>query len=172
MTPPTIPLEQRFWAHVEKTDGCWLWTGNTDSYGYGRINRGGSDGKHLSTHRVSWEMARGPIPEGLMVLHRCDVPACVRPDHLFTGDASANSHDMVFKGRSKTRARVHGDLVNEKLQRLGERHGMAKLTANDVRAIRAAYTDGETQAAISRRFRVNQAHVSDIVHREVWKHVV
>jgi hypothetical protein len=67
----STPLSDRFWAKVEKTDGCWLWTGCRDKRGYGQINRGAHSG-HLKTHRVSWEMHYGPIPDGLSVLHKCD----------------------------------------------------------------------------------------------------
>jgi hypothetical protein len=89
------PIEPRFWAKVNKTSGCWLWTAATIR-GYGQIalNR-----KPAYAHRLSWELAHGPIPDGLSVLHTCDVPLCVRPDHLFLGSQQDNLTDARTKGR-------------------------------------------------------------------------
>lgn len=86
----------RFQEKVEKTDGCWLWRpAKPNEYGKFMVRKGVMDG----AHRVAWTLAHGPIPKGLMVLHRCDNPRCVRPDHLFLGTAADNSRDMVAKGR-------------------------------------------------------------------------
>jgi hypothetical protein len=90
-------IEERFWRKVNKTETCWLWVGASDGGGYGMI---GLDGKMAKAHRLSWIMSNGPIPEGQWVLHHCDTPACVRPDHLFLGDRQANMDDMVAKGRA------------------------------------------------------------------------
>ena len=75
-------------------DGCWLWKGKPGSGGYGSW-------KHGQAHRASWEFYRGPIPAGLQVCHRCDVPLCVNPDHLFIGTQSDNIQDMYAKGRGR-----------------------------------------------------------------------
>ena len=91
------PMEIRFWRFVEKTEGCWLWTGAKTGGGYGYIRRSGKE--KMSAHRASWEMHNGPVPEGLWVLHRCDTPACVRPDHLFVGTRADNMRDAHEKGR-------------------------------------------------------------------------
>ena len=74
-------LYQRFWAKVNKTDTCWLWTACA-SHGYGRIKVGGGFGKMLQAHRVAYEMLVGPIPEGLHLDHLCRVTLCVNPNHL------------------------------------------------------------------------------------------
>lgn len=89
------PIADRFWAKVEKTEGCWEWTGSKSRKGYGQFNEG-------RAHRVSWEMHNGPIPEGMFVCHHCDNPPCVRPDHLFIGDNAANMRDAFAKGRHTT----------------------------------------------------------------------
>lgn len=89
-------LEERFWAKVEKTDGCWLWTAALSTTGYGRIGVGK---KMAYTHRLSWEMHNGPIPPGMHICHHCDNPKCVRPDHLFLGTRTDNMRDMWRKGR-------------------------------------------------------------------------
>jgi len=91
-----IPLEIRFWAKVQKTEGCWLWAGARKGKGYGHIWVGG----HMQgAHKVSWKMVHGEIPEGLFVLHSCDNPDCVNPEHLFIGTSQDNSSDMVTKQR-------------------------------------------------------------------------
>ena len=92
---PRKSIEQRFWAGVQKTETCWIWTGDTVK-GYGRLR---DNVKPILTHRLSWEIAYGPIPNGLCVLHRCDNPPCARPDHLFLGTKLDNMQDSVNKGR-------------------------------------------------------------------------
>jgi hypothetical protein len=86
---------ERFWKKVNKTDGCWLWTAT-------RIGRYGGfrfEGRSRTAHRVSWELAFGPIPDGLQVLHHCDTPLCVNPQHLFLGTPLDNARDRDSKGR-------------------------------------------------------------------------
>lgn len=88
---------ERFWSHVVKSDGCWIWTAGTYKHGgYGLISIG--DRNHR-THRVAWILANGEIPEGLFVCHHCDNPPCVRPDHLFLGTNLDNMRDSNQKGR-------------------------------------------------------------------------
>jgi hypothetical protein len=94
MTPEQIA---RFWKNVCKTPGgCWVWTGGQFTNGYGGMT---VDGKALHVHRLSWELSRGPIPQEMCVLHKCDVRLCVNPDHLFTGTQGDNIADKVLKGR-------------------------------------------------------------------------
>jgi hypothetical protein len=88
----------RFWAKVSKGDGCWIWTGSRNPKGYGRLNTGN---RVRLAHAISWELSHGAVPDGLWVLHRCDNPPCVRPDHLWLGTAADNTADMVAKGRQR-----------------------------------------------------------------------
>ena len=90
------PLVERFWEKVEKSDGCWLWTGAKITQRYGALN---VDGVIDLAHRLMWKMAYGPIPDGLQVLHHCDNPPCVRPDHLFLGTQQHNVRDAIRKKR-------------------------------------------------------------------------
>jgi len=94
----SLSFLERFWNKISKTETCWNWVANKTNTGYGLLRPGGQAPKKLA-HRISWEIHRGPIPEGLHVLHRCDNPACVNPDHLFLGDMRANMKDMYAKGR-------------------------------------------------------------------------
>jgi hypothetical protein len=91
----THEVADRYWAKVEKGPDCWNWTGAKSS-GYGDFYIGG---RGLLAHRVAWTMENGEIPTGLLVLHRCDNPSCVNPEHLFAGTYQDNADDMVSKGR-------------------------------------------------------------------------
>ena len=78
------------------TDECWLWTGYTSANGYGRSN---FQNKKQLTHRISWKVHRGEIPDGMFVCHSCDVRSCVKPGHLFLGTHRDNMEDCKLKGR-------------------------------------------------------------------------
>ena len=92
---------------VPSEDGCLEFTGYRDGDGYGQIS---VDGKMLYTHRVAWELQNGKIPDGLHVLHRCDVPACCNPEHMFLGTPADNAADRDRKGRGKGRLHIDADM--------------------------------------------------------------
>lgn len=91
------PAELRFWAQVEKDNGCWLWTGAVNSNGYGVFSV--STGTKVYAHRYALELVQGALRNGSFACHHCDTPRCVRPDHLFSGTASENMRDASRKGR-------------------------------------------------------------------------
>jgi hypothetical protein len=151
-------VADRFWPKVATAagDGCWLWTGKKHQHGYGLLRAGRQNDSYLRAHRVAWEIINGPIPPGLCVLHRCDVPACVRPDHLFLGTQTDNNRDKHAKGRTAR----------------GEQAGRAKLTILQVREIRARHTAGATQRALATEYGVTENAVWNLVNGRTWASTV
>lgn len=168
-----IPLEERFWNHVDKTSDCWIWTGPKRTTGYGQTHVWHKTRWKLEqAHRVAWELTNGPIPSGIFICHTCDVRLCVRPDHLFLGTARENTRDMVRKGRA--RGGRHIGAANYFAQHpeisRGERNGRAKLTEQQVTEIRQRRADGGTsQVELARQFGVSQGMISKIVRRDNWR---
>lgn len=152
-------LADRFWRRVRKSDGCWEWGGAVRGKGYGEIGRGGRGQGVVDTHRLSWELHFGEIPEGLQVLHRCDNPPCVRPDHLFLGTVADNMADKAQKGRAPS------------ISNPGEQAGRAKLTNADVLAIRRRAAAGERLFQIARSFPVSASTIGQVVNRKTWGHL-
>lgn len=146
----SVAFEDRFWSKVEKTQSCWLWTAAKDPNGYGRVNR---EGRTVLAHRAAWELEHGEAPpDGLCVCHQCDVPACVRPEHLFLGTQADNLRDMGAKGR----------------RRRGEDHHAARLSEADVHEIRRCRHEGLLLREIAVRFGVHKSTVRAIVAGCNW----
>lgn len=140
----------RFWSKVRKSDGCWEWTATTDHrYGLFHLN-----GRMEKAHRVAYELTHGPIPSGLHALHSCDNTRCVRPSHLSLGTPADNAHDRDRRGRQ--------------VAPVGERSGMAKLTAEAVREIRRS---ADTSTALAARFGVTVAAVCYARTGKTWAHI-
>lgn len=148
------PLADRFWEKVDKTGECWLWRAHLGSCGYGAFGLGGRAAK---AHRVAFELTHGPIPPGLFVCHSCDVPACVRPEHLFLGTHVENMADMRAKGRSPDHR--------------GTKNTKAKLTPDLVRHIRARLSTGESRAQIARSLGVWPTTISMVALGRRWADV-
>lgn len=140
-------LEQHYIP--EPNSGCWIWCGAGLDYGCLRLGN-----RTARAHRVSWEAHRGPIPEGLEVLHRCDIGYCINPDHLSLGTHADNMRDRSLKGRVNA---IRGTDVNT-----------AKISEREVRLIRASKEAGP---ALAKAFGVGLSQISRIRRRESWRHV-
>lgn len=152
-------LEERFWNFVQKKSDneCWEWQGQILN-GYGRISLGakslGSDG----AHRVSWRIAnKQEIPDGMFVMHKCDNPCCVNPNHLTIGTPKDNSDDMIRKGRKK------------QVIPLGEHNGKSLLNEEKVRVIRSSTLN---HAALGRLLGVSSGCVRSVRIGRTWSHIV
>lgn len=151
----TKTLNDRFWSKVE-TRGpvvrpplgpCWTWTGGGSRYGTLSVKN-----RTVNAHRLSWELAHGAVPPGLLVLHRCDNPRCVRPAHLFLGSQAENIADRDAKGRNLT----------------GQRSPRAKLTEAEAREILASE---ETSTQLARKLGVSCSTVKAVRSGQNWKHL-
>lgn len=135
-------------------DDCWLWSGSCDTPGYATIR---IDGKLRRASHVAFELNTGKqIPAGMVIMHSCDTPACVNPNHLFLGTKLLNSLDKKNKGRCNSPK--------------GEKHPMRKLTEKEVDEIRNIYSQGNhTYTELAPRFNVNRTTISKIVNGKNWR---
>ena len=139
-------------------NGCWLWMGGHGKRGYPHFPL---NGKTVYAHRLSWEIHKGTIPDGLDVCHNCpdgDNPSCVNPDHLFLGTHADNMRDMCSKGRSRC---------------WGEKARTAKLTEHQIVNIRSRWkAGGITQQELAIEYGIRQVTISSIVNGRTWKHLL
>lgn len=145
------PIEQRFWSKVDKTAECWLWIAGKSKAGYGYF---GTEKGIERTHRVAYRLAYGNYDPSCWVLHRCDNPPCVRPDHQFLGNAKDNAVDRKLKGRQ----------ANFEM----ERNPNAKLNLLQVVEIRKRFEEGENQISIAKEFPVKRSMIGNIVRNLNW----
>lgn len=154
-----VPAKDRFWSKVDQSggpDACWPWTGPVRKNGYGYTT---DFWDKILAHRMAFKLANGEIPRGKQVCHACDNPPCCNPKHLWAGSQSENLLDRNAKGRSN--------------QRRGEDDPKAKLTEDQVRAIRAAYVfrGGPSKRALAEQYGVSEWAIKDIIYRKTWRHV-
>lgn len=149
-----LSAEELFWRNVSfwsiKNPGCFEWKARRNSDGYGKITLG----RYFLAHRAAWWIHYGAVPEGLNVLHKCDNPACVNPDHLFLGTQNDNIQDMIRKGR-----KVYGVCPR------GEAHGRAKLTAAQVAEIRK---DPRLSSVVSEEYGVSPSQIYRVRSGANW----
>jgi hypothetical protein len=168
-TKKVIPLEKRFEKNTIPVpeSGCIIWLKSWNREGYGII---GIEHKSCLAHRIAWEIYRGEIPEGMDVLHKCDTPPCVNPNHLFLGTQIDNIKDMVKKGRARA------------LQ--GEENPLSKLKKEDILFIRQKVFIGKIRGPdgkfrksynchkqIADIYNITSANVRSIINRKTWKHI-
>lgn len=154
-------FRQKFFARLVPEKDCLVWVGTRYRSGHGSV---GFLNRLYRTHRVAWVLAYGTIPGGVMVCHRCDNPPCCKPEHLFLGSALDNARD------AKTKGRMVVGLRNPNRPR-GEASGRAKLTTEQIRAIRAEKTAGASLGELSGKYGVSKANLSSIVRRQTWGHI-
>ena len=144
----------RFWAKVNKTGECWIWTGSRNALGYGSFGIAGH--KTELAHRTAWRLTNGEdLPSTVKVCHRCDNPPCVRPDHLFLGSQADNVADQIAKGR---RHRTNG-----------AKNGRAKLSVEQVLEIRRRYRPGEVRIIdLATEFNVSKSQIWNVVSGREW----
>ncbi len=153
----TRPLDVRFFEKVQKGDDCWEWIGGRYRNGYGKMFANGS---YRLAHRFSYQMSKGEIPEGAVIMHSCNNPGCVNPEHLSAGTPRENIQYMV-----KCKRRVEYD-------RRGSDNPRAKIDEQDVIAIRSAVVAGDmTLKAIGHFFGISKTQVGHIVKGKTWSHV-
>lgn len=182
-------LISKFMSRVDKngpatltTSGvCWVWIKSKNDKGYGWCKMLGE----CKAHRVSYRLFVGDIPDGKMVLHKCDNPSCVNPLHLLLGNQEVNMSDMTTKNRQAqgdrhgavikpwtvARGAKHGSHTKPHKIPRGIRHGCCRLSENDVLAIRKRYASGEQQKTLANEYKVHKGTVYKIVTRLIWTHI-
>lgn len=169
-------LKQKFWSKVEVAgpDECWLWIGATNrtgplAYGYLTLGYENTRRTTMGAHRISWEIHNSmSIPDGLMVLHRCDVPLCVNPNHHFLGDAGDNVRDCFSKGRHPgIKSLPAGDPRRPR----GKNHPKAVLNEDLVRQLRTLHAFGVPIKRIARINDLPYQTTRKAVLKETWAHV-
>ena len=155
------PLIERFENQYipEPNSGCWLWTGVCHYRGYGQM---WAFSKLQYAHRLSWIFFRGEIPEGICVLHKCDIPCCVNPDHLFLGTHQDNMADKVCK---KRQAKGISISLPRRLDALYH----SKLTRKDILNIRSSIEKGKDLAI---KYGVSKATISMIKNYRIWSYII
>ena len=149
-------IQQRFEAKVERIPfmDCHVWNAATNHFGYGKFAIGNGD--WIFAHRFSYEMTKGEIPVGKSVLHKCDNPWCVNPNHLYLGDYRQNAKDREQRNRGN--------------HAFGERHGRSKITSEQVVAIREQHETGKFSfRQLGKIYGLDGKTVSDIVKNKLWQ---
>lgn len=176
----------RFWSRVDRSNanGCWLWTGKKSPRGYGVMKL---RGRMVRVNRLSFEMHAGPLDPGMGALHRCDVPSCVNPSHLWAGTADDNNKDRDAKGRARfacgekhgshtmphrrTFGERNGLRIHPEKAPKGERNGQAKVTAEMVLEMRRRFAAGVRQFVLVKETGLNAASISMIIRGINWSHL-
>ena len=158
-TKHPVSTEQRFWSKVQKPigEGCWLWTGWKNYRGYGGIT---INKKCIRTHRYSWQLHNGIIPQNMNVCHKCDNPPCVNPSHLFLGTNKDNISDCIKKGRKP--------ITDTK----GIKHWYHKFTNDQIKYIRNYPIYRGSGRELAEMFNVSRECVYAIRKNRNWKHIV
>lgn len=139
---------------IKQPTGCWEWQKSKNKNGYGQIRLGKT---MVRTHRLSYQLFKGPIPVKMHVCHSCDNPSCINPDHLWVGTQKDNMKDMVNKGRSKG--------VN-----LGSKNPKSKLTEQQILEIRELIGTIPVKE-IAKKYNIGDIVIYNIKNRRLWNHI-
>ena len=152
MARPRIPISEKIANQVAKIPeaGCWIWLGTITNHGYGVMTLGRKT--HIVAHRASYELKNGPIRDGMLALHHCDIKCCVNPDHIFLGTQPANMDDKVCKNR----------------QASGIKHGMSKLTEEQAKE---AKFGNVKPTELAKKFNCSATIIRQIRSGLYWKHL-
>jgi hypothetical protein len=142
---------------IDKSSGCWLFTGAKNEAGYGIVGNGGRGAGNDRAHRITFRHHKGDIPEGIFVCHTCDTPACCNPDHLFLGTNKENHEDMVNKSRH-----IYPPY------KPGQSNGNSKLTEEIAKYIK--YSE-KNAAELARELNIPYGTVSNVKRKRTWNHV-
>jgi hypothetical protein len=173
-TQDPAKISARFWRKVQKSDeGCWIWLSSLNSKGYGRFRDPlePRKSKRVFAHRYSWQQTNGSIPDGMLVLHTCDNPKCVRPDHLFLGTHKDNAIDKMIKGRHQATTNpdcyMRGDALSEVRRRQPKppRKRGHKLTRQQALEIQ---TSPASAKALSVQYNLTESMVYKIRKGSCW----
>lgn len=149
-------IKEDFMNYVHKTDSCWLWTGSRKSNGYGevRINK-----TRYLTHRFSYQLFNGPLINGKIIMHSCDIKHCVNPAHLSQDTYKQNSKDCVDKGKNNPP--------------IGERQGRSHLNEQAVKVIKYMHKYYNVPLKkLAKLHNVDPSSISLIVNNKNWKHII
>jgi len=150
-------IKEKIQNYTKDKAGCWIWNGATTNFGHGRIK---INNKTLSVHRISYEIHRGKIPNGLFVCHHCDNPTCINPKHLFLGTRSDNMKDAYNKGRIKIPCH-HGEYAYQHI-----------LTEKDVKKILKIKKEKKiSEQELGKKFGVARNTINNIINNRNWKHI-
>lgn len=147
-----IKLQERLFKKTKEENGCWIWMKGKDLYGYGRTTIKNTS---ISAHRASWIAWKGDIPDKIYVLHKCDNPQCINPDHLFLGTQKDNMKDMISKKRD--------------LKAKGENSGTSKLKNEQIEQIEQIRESIKSSYDISKDFNVSASNIRAIRNNKTWK---
>lgn len=151
-----------FTRNILITGDCWIWSAGHSSDGYGKVRW---QNRVMRAHRAAWEIFRGAVPDGLFVLHRCDNPPCVNPNHLFLGTQEDNVRDCLRKGRFRRGIRP------PESQR-GEKNNYSKLTVVKVKEIRTLYRQGGcTLRGLGEAYGVSYGTIDNAIRKKTWAFV-